>query len=157
MYDSSSPFREGISDLTERRIEAAKQAGFEVQSNKKFPEVIEKVLLCENDDVNEMIIDYVRLQKNVTYSFLVTLEEAYSRSLKKFVSGKAEEFATVKKMQAEIEKCENKLLSQDNNRLLVESLYDIMEYERLELRPEDIARKLENGETPITKEEISED
>jgi len=46
------------------------------------------------------------------------------------------------------------ILNQDNNPYLKDEILRYMEDERLQLRPEDIAKKLQNGEAPISIKEI---
>jgi len=42
------------------------------------------------------------------------------------------------------------ILNQDNNPYLRDEILRYMEDERLHLRPEDIAKKLQNGESPLS-------
>lgn len=77
-YDSKSPYVTQIDNLQERKIQAAKDAGFSQQHKDGFSQSVIQILNCEHDHVNEMIIRYLRLQgKDITG--LATDQEVYYR------------------------------------------------------------------------------
>lgn len=61
-YDKKSPYVTQIEDLVERKLEAIQAAGFKPNHNKGFSPIINRLLNCEIDYVNKMIIRYCRFQ-----------------------------------------------------------------------------------------------
>jgi hypothetical protein len=53
-------------------------------------------------------------------------------------------------LRDELERNLMEMLGADNNPYLKDEILRYMESERLDLRPEDIAKKMQNGEEPIT-------
>jgi len=155
MYDKNTPLN-AIQDILKRKVQAAELAGFKKEKGGVFSKIVENMMRCKNKAVNKMIIRYVRMQRNPKYSYLVTIEEAYYNELQKILEGDdAGSYKKARDMQKDVETIGIELMNEDNNKLLADDLYEFIEMEKLELRPEDIAEKIRNGIPPISIEEIS--
>jgi len=66
------------------------------------------------------------------------------------MGGATKQISDARSIQTELEDTMIEILNQDNNPALRDELLRYMEDERLQLRPEDIAKKLQNGESPIS-------
>jgi hypothetical protein len=101
--------------------------------------------------VNQKIVQYVRHHKNYKYAYQVSIEASYSNLMLDIQGGETKSISEARKLRDELEENLLELLNQDNNPYLRDEILRYMEDERLALRPEDIAKKLQNGEPPITK------
>lgn len=140
LYDAKSPFRVKFSNILKRKVEAAKGAGWMVLGNGLFEENVEAVLRGDNKHANQMIVAFVRLHRNFKYSYLIALEESFYRYLNETLSGNMANVTKMKSNQSELEEIITELLNDDNNFKVREQLLRYAENERLNLRPEDIAR-----------------
>lgn len=83
MYDMQSPMRLEYPDFWERKKVSALKAGFKVNRKGYFNEDVEKILLGENDNVNQAITKYVMLHGVPEYSALVAYQAGlYFETLK---------------------------------------------------------------------------
>ncbi len=150
MYDKNSPYRKKYNDPLKRKIEIAHDVGFTLLEGGMFESPIEDFLRGSNEVVNRKIVQYVRLHRSFKYAYLVSIESAYYSLMVDVVGGDTKNISKLKDMQEELESNLLDILNQDNNMFLKDELLRYMETERLELRPEDIAQKLQNGEAPIS-------
>jgi hypothetical protein len=155
MYDKDTPFRKRYNKVNQRKIEVARYVGFEHEDGGLFSDDVNDMLMGNNNDVNRMVVEYVRHQKNYKYTYLVGLEEGFHTILQEVTNGKISNLSKLEDMQNQLEQTMTDLLNDDKSIGLREDLMEYMEEERLELRPEDIAEKILNGESPIKSEEIS--
>lgn len=144
VYDKESPYRKKYKDISRRKIYCALEAGFQLNENKEFDNVVEAMMDGRDERVNDMIVEYVKMHYDVKYSYVVMMEAIYYNNLKKAVSddGKMGKITELTAVQSELEKAQKELLAQDNNRGLMKSLYGKIDNDRLDLSPEDIARKI---------------
>lgn len=155
MYDQRTPLR-AIDNIFKRKNEAAILAKFPEDKKNPFKKEYEDVILNKNQVVNRMIIRFVRIQKNPSFSQLVSYEEAFYNQLEKLRTDDREDQEKTKdligntnQLRKNIDELTADLLSGDENRNLQEELYTQIEYEQLGLSPEDIALKAQNGEDPL--------
>jgi hypothetical protein len=150
MYDKGSPYRKKYSDVLKRKIEVAHDIGFEDIGGGSFTSPIEDMLKGHNRVVNQKIVEYVRLHRNFKYAFLVSIETSYYSIMLDIMGGSTKQIGDARNIQTELEDTLMEILNQDNNPYLKDEILRYMEDERLQLRPEDIAKKLQNGEAPIS-------
>lgn len=162
VYDINSPFVEKFPDLTERKIQSALCAGFEVNKSGFFLPAVDEMMKGKNTKVNKMIIRYVRLLGEPEYALLVVTNEAYYSKLELLmrmdytsIHGDMDEkeiFDTekikgvihghAKDMQLEIKRITQSLLQRDDNIYLKKDLYQVCDEEaekKLKISPERIA------------------
>lgn len=154
VYDSQSPLISVITNLARRKREGALLAGFDVNKYDEFPESVQKMLSCQTTETNAMIMRYIRMQKNPDFSQLVVFEESYNKQLEKLLSDDADQsektkdlIANVSTLKKEISKLMIELLNKDENKNLMDELYNTVEEEQLLIRPELIADSMREGNT----------
>lgn len=152
-YDIKSPLVKNNVELMKRKYEALILAGYELSASKKFSADIERMIMGENDKVNKMIVRFVRIQKNHKYSLLVATEQAYYKKINTMMDSSArltkQEHDATRQMEMDIETLTSEIFGGDTTSHLIESLYDSILFDQVELRPEDIATKLLKDEIPV--------
>lgn len=154
MYDKNSPYRKKFPDVLKRKIEVAHDVGFEGIGGGQFESPIEDLLKGRNEIVNRKVVEYVRLHRNFKYAFLVSIEASYYNIMVDIMGGATKQINDARNIQTELEDTLMEIMNQDNNPYLKDEILRYMEDERLRLRPEDMAKKMQEGETPISIEEI---
>lgn len=143
-YDRKTPLSR-IENILMRKSEAAKLAGFELE-NEKFPEYVEEILKCENHVVNAMIIRYLRISNNHKFAMLSTTIELYYRNLNNQLDGsKSATFKEAQAMEKTISSITDELLQMDKAQILTEDMYQMIDYDNLDLSPEDVAKRIKAG------------
>jgi hypothetical protein len=158
-YDPKSPAVQTIKDQFKRKTWCALAAGFEYGEDFNFSLDYNAVLNCQNDEVNDAILDYLTLFDNPDYMLLVLGYEGYYRKLRQYNNTVYDD----KKNDLEIEKTRGELWKQlqamspqlrdmansilnDYNPYLRERLYRAVNktvHEKLNLTPE--ARAIQKG------------
>ena len=148
MYDKNTPFRTRYPDIMKRKMEVALHAGFKLEADGIFPEKVEEMMSGKNSSVNRIMVAFVRMHRNVKYSYLISIEESFYFLMEEVARGEMKNLNRLKEIQGEIEETTMEMLNDDNNTNVKEDLFKYIEDQRLKLRPEDIARKqrkLENA------------
>ena len=143
-------YRKKYPDVLKRKIEVAHDCEFQVEAGGNFESPVEDFLKGKNRVVNQKAVAYVRLHRNFKYAYMVTIEESYYALMLEILGGETKKIATAKEVQGELEETLLEILNQDNNPYLRDEILRYMEDERLELRPEDIAKKMQEGKSPIS-------
>ena len=149
LYDKNSPYRKKHPDVLKRKIEVAHDCQFGVEEGGNFDPLVEDFLKGRNRVVNQKAVAYVRMHRNFKYAYMVTIEESYYNLMIGILGGETKNIATAKQIQGELEDTLLEILNQDSNPYLKDEILRYLESERLALRPEDIAKKLQNGEKPV--------
>lgn len=152
MYDFSSPLNK-ITDVSRRKIECAKLAGYRIGSNGKFHESVENMMKCKNSVVNKMIIRYCKLSKSDLFPFYVAQSEWLDKQYESLMSGetKVTDSSKINEIVLNIQKIRSDILGSDNNKALNDDLIDFIDDEVFALRPEDIAIKMKKGKDPLSE------
>jgi hypothetical protein len=160
VYDKKSPYVTQIDDLKERKIQAAIDVGFRTTHQRGFSESVIKMLNCEYDNINSMIIRYLRLQgKDVTG--LAVDQEAYYQINLQIIKGiakddedknkTAKDKAVLSKvageMRTRLEEDARNFLEGEEARGLRDKLWDLAENEaeHIKLTPEDYADEVQES------------
>jgi hypothetical protein len=141
MYDFHSPYRKKYNDVLKRKIEVAHDCEFPVQEGGVFESVVEDFLKGKNRVVNQKIIQYVILHRSYKYSYQISVEAAYFNLMLEIQAGETKSITKLGELRDELESNLMELLNQDMNPHLKDELLRYLEDERLQLRPEDIAKK----------------
>jgi len=149
MYDKNSPYRRKFPDILKRKIEVAHDVGFETIEGGNFNSPVEDFLRGRNRIVNQKVVAYVRLHRSYKYSFQISVESAYYNLMLEILGGETKNITKARELKDELEDNLLELLNTDSNPYLKDEILRYMDEERLALRPEDIAKKLQDGETPI--------
>jgi hypothetical protein len=110
------------------------------EKNGLFHENIEEMLRGKNESVNKMTVAYIRLHRNFKYSYLIGLEESFYRLMLEIMRGEMDNVGKMRNLQEDLEQILLELTADDSNPHLRGELLRYVEEERLNLRPEDIAR-----------------
>jgi len=153
MYDQNSQAKILIKDLFQRKALVAKMVGFRVGTDKKFKEAVKECLLGQNDIFNTMCIKYKLLYNDPDVAMLEVINELYANELAKSLkitqksSSKdvKDTLDNIDKLNKQIKDKTKLIFGGQEPRKLEEKLYYFMEQERLQLSPEDIARKMADG------------
>lgn len=142
VYDKHSPLHV-ITDLKKMKGKAAELAGFKRQDDGSFLSNVMEILECSNREVNQMIIRYVVLHKSAKYHQWVVLREAHEKlSINIIEDPKKSNVDSFNDVSERLDSTQQELLSGDNNQKLQESMYDYHFENELQLRPEDMAKKI---------------
>ena len=153
-YDKNSPYRKKFPDVLKRKIEIAHDIEFPMEEGGVFVSPVEDLLKGANKVVNRKIVEYVRLHRSFKYAYIVSVENAYYNLMLDILGGDTKNIMKAKELQGELEDNLLEILNQDNNAFIKDEMLRYMESERLDLRPEDIAKKIQQGETPVTVKSI---
>ncbi|MBU1067767.1 hypothetical protein KKE60_08270 [Patescibacteria group bacterium] len=147
VYDKNSPLRREYVNILKRKAKALKLAGFIKDDNDVWGKDIENMILCQDKHINSMIIRFLRLHRNAKYAYLIALEENYYKMLEKMIEGKMapSDYQVFSKMKDEIEDEAIEILNQDDLKALKEDLYRYVDYEKLNIMPEDYAEQIASG------------
>jgi hypothetical protein len=154
MYDKSTPYRGKYPDVLKRKIEIAHDVGFPMDEKGVFSDPVEDMLKGSNKIVNRKVVEFVRIQRSFKYTYLVTIETSYYNVMLEVMEGATKRIPDLRNIQEELEQTMVDMLNDDDNPYIRDAVLRYMEEERLQLRPEDIAMKLANDESPITDQEI---
>ncbi|HMG14780.1 MAG TPA: hypothetical protein VK590_05010, partial [Saprospiraceae bacterium] len=146
VYDKNSPLHQVIQDIKRLKGKAAELAGFKIQADGNFMGHVMELMECNNRTVNQMIIRYVILHKSAKYHEMVVLREALAKLSVNVVENPTDK--DLKNFQVVGERVDNvqqELLSGDNNEHLQSDLFEYYFEDQLQLRPEDVARKIREG------------
>jgi hypothetical protein len=155
MYNNYSPVLSHTTDLLGLKREAALVAGFKANKDGLFSNSTENLLFGLNPFVNNMIIEYVMFIHGTEFSVYIANVQALYYELNKMMLGEhdAKTIENVRKLKIDIAEIEGITLMGDNIGELRQRLY-MATAGRLQLRPEDIAKKLMDGVSPIKYSEI---
>jgi hypothetical protein len=151
VYDMFSPFNE-FKDVNKRKYTAALFLGFEIDDDGKFPFEVEQMMACQIDPIVDMIVRYTRNHHEPEWAYLKAVEDRYYKMIKFVHNEEIVKFSDLKEMKNEINETQKLILAKDKSRNLETQLYDHMDMDRIELRPEDIAQKIrdKNGKQGVS-------
>lgn len=154
VYDKGSPLHDAYADLWRKKVIAAELALFIKEPGGRFNGKVEQMMKCDVPEVNAMIVRYLTGMNSAKYQRYALLSEKYARISQKFLDGneKMDEF---NKVSESLEQAEADLLAGD--KLLIPDLTKYYFVDKLELRPEDIALRLSNGDKPVILEEVEQE
>jgi hypothetical protein len=150
VYDKNTPLLQVFSDLKKIKVSAAELAGFKKQEDGRFLSNVEEILACKNIDVNRMIIRYALSHKSALYSKFVIYSELHLSEMGKLLSGeKGARVGDFDSLSDKLDSVRQEILSNDNSIKLSEDFMSFYFEDKLYLRPEDIAKKIQQGEQPV--------
>lgn len=139
-----------------KKKEAATRAKFPTLSDNgaiKFTKESEDIIFCKDKSVSELIVRYLSLQFDNDFQMYMIYRELYHNvmmELQKFTFDKPSDLQKAiqngEGILKDIEKLEYKLFSGEEERSLKSMLYEEAYKSSLELRPEQLVTKRENGE-----------
>ena len=156
VYDKKSPYVTLIDELRARKLQAALDCGFRTTHQRGFSDSVISMLNCENDNINEMIVRYLRLQGKDITGLAVDQEAYYQINLQiikgidkskdddektKLAKAKAELSKVSGEMRTRLETAARDFLEGEVAQGLHDKLWDLAENEAeyIKLTPEDYA------------------
>lgn len=151
LYQEKSPLLT-IDDYNKRKVYAAVWAGFP-KSDGKFSDDYKGIIHGTNKTINRMVIRFCRMQRNMDFSQLVIYENSLYIEMDRMQD--VEDSEMRKKAISAIDMLTKKVndltaifLAGDQNRFVVEDLLDEIELGTLDIKPEDVAKKLKETKDP---------
>lgn len=149
---SKNILHKAIPEIAKRKAEAALLAGFEYRLDSNlFKQNIEKLIACEYPEANDLFIRVARLTRNSQFEQLVVYEEARARQMRKLLDDIGSNEKTkdihdnIRRLSEDIERLQNEVLYEDNQKPLLDRLYFSVENIQLGIRPEEIAEMRKSG------------
>lgn len=148
MYDLKSTLKLDVRDFWERKRVAAICGGFKLNNKKEFDDEVEKMLLGENDAVNNAMTKYIMLFGIPTYAVLNIYYNRLTFEVQKALRGIPSKTALkdIDYLKKKIEECEEELYGGKEVVNAKKALYSRIEKERKYEKPEDIMLKISNGD-----------
>lgn len=157
VYDKGSPYRDKYKNLTQRKVQAMMDVGYDLQEeSQRFIPDIEDVLMGHNHYVNAMIIAYIKLHCDAEYSHLLLLESMYFTIYGQVLSGITQKIGELEKTKEAYSQAIDIVLMNDKNKGLVAELYKSINSDKIKLRPEDMAKAIKEKGAQNAATEISE-
>ena len=154
MYDKNSQLRQDYINMVDRKHRAAELAGFTKTKSGKYSERYESVMLGQDDTANIQIVRYI-LQFNendylslCAYTELLVAETIDSMKAQD-ASDRQKIVGNIKNITAELRAIEERMLGQDNYKKMRDALYASIDKNRLQLRPEQVAKVLTEKKLPF--------
>ena len=147
LYDLNSEIRNNIQDFPTRKRIAAKLAGFPLNEEGHFDEVVEQMIWGKIPKVNHAIIQYCWLSTlNIHYVVSAAYREMlFKEAARSFEKYDKETIANIGKLQEKVLENEKKLFGGEEVEELRKALYD--ESSNMELpTAENIVKRLEAGD-----------
>lgn len=136
-----------------QKVECAILAKFDYDpANGRFQPEVEKMLMCENVVINEMIVEFCRDQHRDDEATLIALREVHFKGVASLMNNQEaqpDDILKWEKSSDALERMKIKILNGDETRTLTAALVRKIEEESLGLRPEDIAFRIRAGESPL--------
>ena len=151
MYDKNTPLR-SLDSLIKRKVQAVSLAEFPKDKNNKYSN--DYISFLESKLFGKMTIQYCRIQYSYDFSQLVQYDDLYYSEMDK---AKAEEDATkrtsilknIETLGERIKKLTDIITTEDTSPDLRKCLYEEITNESLNLRPEDIAKRISEGKPAL--------
>lgn len=141
-----------IPDVVKRRRVGLEVAKFKKNENGDYPEAVMEMMNGKNDQVNEMILHYVRMHKAPQYSYLMALEAGFYTLLAKTLSGESisnTEVKAMREMKEDIEAGVADFLNGEDAKKILEMTYKFLAEDSLGITPEDIAFNRQQGKPVV--------
>lgn len=161
-YDKESPLRKVITDFKKLKLQAAALAGFIKQEDGRFLSNVEAVITCANKETNKIILRYCLQHRNATYTKYILYQQIYFSQMEALLSGdKSAKLNDFDSLADKLDEISQQIFNQDNSASLKEDLQQYYFEEKLFLKPEEIAKKLQEkpkeSPVPIPEKKKSEE
>lgn len=147
VYDSNGLITR-IPDVVKRRQKALEISGFKRTKEGTYPEEVMAMIEGKNEAVNEMILQYLKLHRSPKYSVLMALDNAFYTLIAKTLSGvsiEKKEVDAMRVMEKELSERTIEFLGGDDNKKMLEKVYQWLAEDSLGITPEDVAFKRQQG------------
>lgn len=157
VYDKNSPYRVKYKDLTQRKVRAMIDCGYGLTDGNVFPPEIEDVIQGRDYKVADMAIAFIKLHCDLEYAHVLLLEAMYFKAMKNVFLGQNEKIKELNEIKESYTKAQADLVSNDQTKALMQSLYKSINRDRIKLSPEDIASSIKDKGIEATIAELDTD
>lgn len=157
VYDKNSPYRVKYKDLTQRKVRAMLDAGYALNDRQEFDKPVEDVIQGRDYKAADMAIAFIKLHCDLEYSHVILLESMYFSAMKNVFLGKNEKIKELNEIKDSYTKAQNDLVSNDQTKAMMQSLYKSINRDRIKLSPEDIATSIKDKGVEATVAELEDD
>lgn len=157
VYDKNSPYRVKYKDLTQRKVRAMIDCGYGLTEGNVFPIEIEDVIQGRDYKVADMAIAFIKLHCDLEYAHVLLLEAMYFKAMKNVFLGQNEKIKELNEIKESYTKAQADLVSNDQTKALMQSLYKSINRDRIKLSPEDIASSIKDKGIEATIAELDTD
>jgi hypothetical protein len=147
-YDPNSPILEEVKDALRAKLISAELAGFK-KENGKFSENVEKMIVCEDPIINEMICRYLIMTNDIRWQKYHVLMQVYYRASKELLTGEKDSIKTLTEAEKELLATRNQIIKSESSDVLIRRLQRYYLEEKVELTPEEIAIKLRENPSEL--------
>lgn len=147
-YSKGSPLSERYKDYKQRKAAAAIIAGFESSPKTgDFHPKIEAMLSGSDHMVNRMVVSFVAHNYSTNFSSLIALRDMFLKALEDQTD--PQKVVKIFEINEKLELLEQRMLNGDQNPKINAALVQSIEEIKLELKPEDVAKRISKGLPPI--------
>lgn len=153
LYQERSPLW-SIDDFNRRKVYASIFAPFP-KKDSQITEPYKDIIAGRDKTVNRMIIRFCRMQRNADFTKLVVYENALYHDLELMNDAETETsirqklIANIDNLTKVVDDLTASILAGDQTRFLIEDLLDEIELGTLDIKPEDVAKKLKVTKDPV--------
>lgn len=160
-FDMAEELSVSHPDIMARKLFAAEVAGFERDADRRFSDEVALMLIGKNENVNRMIVRYVKLFPEPQYPSYVAYQAMLMQQMVASMNETDPKLVkeirlNITDLNKQISALVEKIFRGDTSASLMKSLYSSMEEEKLGIRPEDVARALQDGTLDIGKGQYEE-
>lgn len=146
MYDKNSPYRKRFPDITRRKRHCGIAAGFLTTEEGVIKAHYQKTVMDNPiPQVIQMIIEFVRINSSPKFTHMVVLEEMYYQRTARVFGGEDVKVTELKDIQAELVTVFDDLFAGEVNKVVKAQVNEILQFKKIDLRPEDIASLLQSN------------
>lgn len=152
MYDPNSPLVKDVNDYWQRKVEAVDASGFKIAADGSLDAKVEDLLLGKNQEVIDLIVDFLAYIKYPTWTTLIFMHERLLKSTNDVLGFGVSETARVDdvyKIGARIQELTTTFLGETlkNETTDFKRRFSLkVEEQRLGIRPEDFTDRLNKGD-----------
>jgi hypothetical protein len=140
-YDPLSPILDEVKDPLRAKLKAVELAGFK-KENGKYSENVEKMIVCEDPIINEMICRYLIMTNDIRWQKYHVLMQVYFRIAKDLLTGEKDNMKNFAEAEKELIATRNQITKLETSETLLKRLQKYYLEGKVELSPEEIAIKL---------------
>jgi hypothetical protein len=139
MYDKESYYRKEIGNLMDRKFACGEAAGFPLQDNERFNEIVEEAMLGKHASFNKAVVQYAAMQYDLKFIKLISYELNFYRFNTTYMSigdkdGKIKR--QINELEVEITALQREIFGGDETKDLLKALYQGTAASRLRIDPE---------------------
>jgi len=147
-YSKGTKLDSDYPDPKKRKAVCAALAGFQYDPiTGKFNDLVSDMLRGKNAMVNRMIISFTAHHYSTEFSTLCSMRDMFYSMMEDQTD--PTKVKSIFAIQQDLVKLERDMLNNDDSKIISMALVQRMEEIKLELKPEDVARRISEGKSPI--------